>query len=659
MVQERLALTSRFHFARSKLADSQVSNTRRQLTSGAVFLSGIGSGLGGTARLLRNFGLRSPYLIPRVPVEDDTRAVKASIVIPTFNRREMLARTLPSLLAQDFPPDAYEIIVVCDGCTDNTAAWLRAVRSPCAIHVIEQANRGPGLARNAGIRAARGELILLLDDDFISDPTLVREHVAAHAAGCRLVIGRSVVADEAPRTLAADRRRAYTKTYFPPHPLPPPLPWLPYASASANTSFPRRLWEQAGGFDPQFSRMCEDIDLGLRFCRLGARLQYCPSAVAHEIYDKTGVGYVRFSAPWDGNAELMLCRKHPEYRAHSGLASISPASPLRRLASQLAVRFPFDPVPLAFPLIGAAESFPGFAPLRRLGIRAMDAALRTAMLRTAIRATGSFGALKGEYGVRAPALMYHHVGPFRPGTYASLTVTAANFERQVRWLARQGYTGITASAWCAWQREARPLPDKPILITFDDGYADLAEYAFPVLRKYGFSATVFVVTGCIGGTNLWDQESGSAPHRLLNADQLRFWSAQGIEFGSHSRTHHALTNIPLPAVLQEVEGSKRDLEALLEAPVSAFCYPFGECNQAVVEVVRRGYDLAFAADGDNDLRTDPHRLRRVMIGSGDSLLDFRFRVLWARNPLDWLRAQGVRLKRLLKLPPRSAFVPSH
>lgn len=584
--------------------------------------------------------------------------VKVSVVIPTFNRRRMLARTLPSVLAQEFPPDAYEIIVVCDGCTDNTAAWLRELRCPCAIRVIERANRGPGLARDAGIRAAQGELILLLDDDFICDRTLVREHAAAHAGGCCVVIGRSVVADEAPKTLAADRRRAYTKIYFPPHPLPSPLPWLPYASASANTSFPRRLWNEAGGFDPQLSRMGEDIELGLRFCSLGARLHYCPSAVAHEIYDKTGVGYVRFSAPWDGKTELMLCRKHPEYRAHSGLASISPASPLKCLASQFLVRFPIDPVPLAFPLIRAAEFFPEFTSLRRLGTRAMDAALRTAMLRTAVRAAGSFAALKREYGVRAPALMYHHVGPFRPGTYASLTVTAPNFERQVRWLASQGYTGITASAWRAWQREARPLPDKPILLTFDDGYADLAEHAFPLLRKYDFSATVFVVTHCIGGTNLWDQESGSAPHRLLSADQIRFWSAQGIEFGSHTRTHHALTEISAPAVLEEVEGSKRELEALLGSPVAAFCYPFGECNEAVVEVVRRHYDLAFADDGDNDLRTDPYRLRRVMISSGDSLLDFRFRVLWARSPLDWLRAQGARLKRLLKLPPRSAFVPS-
>ena len=75
-----------------------------------------------------------------------------------------------------------------------------------------------------------------------------------------------------------------------------------------------------------------------------------------------------------------------------------------------------------------------------------------------------------------------------------------------------------------WRREGKGLPDKPVLLTFDDGYADLAEYALPVLRRYGFGAGVFIVTGQVGGTNAWDEARSSGTHHLLTREQIRYWA---------------------------------------------------------------------------------------------------------------------------------------
>ena len=99
--------------------------------------------------------------------------IKLSVVIPTFNRQRVLERTLPSLLAQDFPPENYEIIVVVDGSTDGTAQMLRELKPMCAFRVLDSPHRGPGAARNLGIRAAVGELVLFLDDDLVCTPGLL------------------------------------------------------------------------------------------------------------------------------------------------------------------------------------------------------------------------------------------------------------------------------------------------------------------------------------------------------------------------------------------------------------------------------------------------------------------------------------------------------
>src|SRR5262249_15386543 len=147
----------------------------------------------------------------------------------------------------------------------------------------------------------------------------------------------------------------------------------------------------------------------------------------------------------------------------------------------------------------------------------------------AVQAVG-WRTLESEFGKRLPVLMYHHVGPKGPDADPDLTVSPERFAAQIRFLARLGYVGIRPSDWLSWLRQGKPLPKRPMLLTFDDAFEDLNDYVFPVLERYGFGAVVFVVTNCIGKTNIWDQSRGYALRRCLTAPQIQHWSKRGIDF---------------------------------------------------------------------------------------------------------------------------------
>lgn len=242
--------------------------------------------------------------------------------------------------------------------------------------------------------------------------------------------------------------------------------------------------------------------------------------------------------------------------------------------------------------------------------------------------------------MRLPVLLYHHVGPSQPGTFSELTVSIERFERHVQWLARRGYVGIRPAEWLAWRREGTSLPRKPVLVTFDDAYADLAEYALPALRRHDFGAVVFVVTGHIGGENRWDQAHGSGAHRLMTADQIREWTVRGVEFGAHSRTHPDLTVLSRPQLELEIRGSRDDLAAVTGRRVVSFAYPFGRSNDGVREYVRGAFDCAFSCEeGMNTVSTDLHALRRSMVQPDESVLALMCRVRVGAYPVTRWRAR--------------------
>jgi peptidoglycan/xylan/chitin deacetylase (PgdA/CDA1 family) len=219
-------------------------------------------------------------------------------------------------------------------------------------------------------------------------------------------------------------------------------------------------------------------------------------------------------------------------------------------------------------------------------------------------------------------LMYHSVEPFTDDPYG-VTVRPERFERQLRWLRRRGLRGVS-------MRELRAAPDPRGLVglTFDDGYADFVSRVLPALRRYGFTATVYVVAGEIGGHNAWDVPGPRKP--LLTADDVRRVADAGIEVGSHSRTHPQLPTVDDRTLQDEIGASRVALADLVGGPVDGFCYPYGAAGAREVAMVERaGYAYACAVGAR---RFDgPHALPRTYVGDRDTAP--RLYAKWIRHGL--------------------------
>lgn len=241
---------------------------------------------------------------------------------------------------------------------------------------------------------------------------------------------------------------------------------------------------------------------------------------------------------------------------------------------------------------------------------------------------------------RLPVLLYHSVSP-RPGErHPELTVTTAKFVEQMALLARKGFVGIRASAWLAALRGESSLPRRPILITFDDAYASVADHALPILAEHGFSALVFVISQQVGGRSFWDDEP------LMSREQILDWRERGIEFGSHTRTHPRLPAIDMSAMRAEIAGSADDLLLLLGSRVESLAYPYGDYDERVVRMARANYDLAFTTEeGINDRRTDRGLYKRPMILPNDSILDFLMKVRIGWSPWQKIKIPLARARR--------------
>jgi peptidoglycan/xylan/chitin deacetylase (PgdA/CDA1 family) len=208
-------------------------------------------------------------------------------------------------------------------------------------------------------------------------------------------------------------------------------------------------------------------------------------------------------------------------------------------------------------------------------------------------------------------LMYHSVEPYRADPYL-VTVSPPRFEQQMGWLARRGLRGTSVRDVLA----ARAAGGGKGLVglTFDDGYSDFARHALPVLQRFGFGATVFVIAGRLGGDNAWDPEGPRKP--LMDARQIRDLAQAGIEIGSHGLRHVRLP-AARDALAREVGGSRRILQEITGEPVSGFCYPYGDLDaEAVARVRVTGYDYGCAIWAS--AYTGRHALPRTYVGEADT-----------------------------------------
>jgi GT2 family glycosyltransferase/peptidoglycan/xylan/chitin deacetylase (PgdA/CDA1 family) len=565
-------------------------------------------------------------------------APRLSVVVPTYQRRDLLGRTLPTILDQDTGRDGFEVVVVVDGSTDGTVELLAERFSGRALQVLSQPNCGPARARNAGIRVARGELVLLLDDDILCPPGLLAAHLAAHGRGGRKVVFGPVLGLEGDSTAAELTRLALDDYYrrmrdeWDPN-------TAPTAYAAPNTSLPRQALLAAGGFDPRFACAHEDADLGLRLRAMGLPFEHLADAITYQVFTKSAQSLAIADAAVHGRGEILLCRTHPCLRSQSFLRRIGEGGLLRRAARAIACVSPLPPDWILRPAFEVAERLPvrGLARVRLAMLARRSGVQR---LRAATAAAGGWRALRGQFGRRCASLLYHHVGPPPDGVPGTLTTSAEVFRRQMRWLRRRGFTGISAGRWLDWLESGRALPDKPVVLTFDDAYADLALHAFPILEECGFGATVFVVTGRVGGSNAWDATLGIPSMAVLDRETIQAWSRRGIEFGAHSRTHQALDAASDDALRNEIQGSRTDLESLIGQPVRTFAYPYGVHSPSAVAMAGREFGLSFTcSEGVNTLATDRRSQCRSMVQPTDSLLDLELRARLGCSPLSRMRTR--------------------
>ncbi len=183
-------------------------------------------------------------------------------------------------------------------------------------------------------------------------------------------------------------------------------------------------------------------------------------------------------------------------------------------------------------------------------------------------------------GDRLPILMYHRVADHGSEALAPYRVTVSAFEEQLRYLRDHGYHSIDLRDWSQYVVFGGTLPRGAVLITFDDGYRDFKDDAWPLLEKYGFSATVFLVADKIGCTNTWDAEYGETVE-LLDWREIRQLQAAGVNFGSHTATHPWLPSLSWRQVVRDLRRSKQVLEQGLGAPVDSLAYPWGAFNKPI------------------------------------------------------------------------------
>ena len=222
-----------------------------------------------------------------------------------------------------------------------------------------------------------------------------------------------------------------------------------------------------------------------------------------------------------------------------------------------------------------------------------------------------------------PVLMYHRIAADVPANQRRYAIRPDVFRRQMTYLAEAGFHTVSLEDWRIAIERRRPVPARSVLLTFDDGYRDFAEQAWPVCRELGLVPNVFLVAGAIGGSNTWDSRLFD-PVSLLDWTEIRRLQRQGVHFGSHSVGHRSLQRLsPIDATFELLE-SKRLLEQGLDSTVTTIAYPFGEADPAIERLAGGvGYLLGLTIRAKpSSLLDNPLSIPRLEIRGDESFDQF-------------------------------------
>ncbi|MFN3966165.1 MAG: polysaccharide deacetylase family protein [Endomicrobiia bacterium] len=232
-------------------------------------------------------------------------------------------------------------------------------------------------------------------------------------------------------------------------------------------------------------------------------------------------------------------------------------------------------------------------------------------------------------------LTYHIVDEYQGG-YKGLTVRPKTLDRQMKYLYNRGYKTIPLSELVQILKDKKEIPTKKFVLTFDDGYENFYKNALPILRKYGFTATVFITAGNIGKVCSYPH---CPPEKHLSKEQIKEIS-EFVDIGAHSVKHPDLTKISKEEVYIEAMESKNLLEKIIKKPVKIFCYPFGNYSEEVKSIIKEtGFIGACSTErGLVDKNSDTYSLPR-----------YEFKEFYALSPSDFLSSIDFYLKIFLGL----------
>lgn len=244
----------------------------------------------------------------------------------------------------------------------------------------------------------------------------------------------------------------------------------------------------------------------------------------------------------------------------------------------------------------------------------------------------------GRRAVRPVILMYHSID--ENGSPASTSFE--KFSWQMGYLKEKGYQVIGLDKFCSWFEGKCALSPRSVLITFDDGYRNNFSMAFPLLRRLGFPAAVFVLPRLCGKFNVW-RRKGVPLQPLMGWKELKALKKRGITIGAHSMTHSDLSDLPPGRAWREIAGSKSALEKRLKRRIRFFAYPRGKTSETVKGLVKKaGFSMAFGILKGNIRRNDdPYDLRRVYISERTTGQEFIF---YLSGAMDWYTSFRARMR---------------
>lgn len=230
-----------------------------------------------------------------------------------------------------------------------------------------------------------------------------------------------------------------------------------------------------------------------------------------------------------------------------------------------------------------------------------------------------------------PILMYHSISAAGAPGFRRFTLHPNLFAAQMVYLREQGYNTLSVAALVTALRQ-KSLPQKPVVLTFDDGFLDFYTTALPILKQHNAAASLFIPTGYLGGTSLWLKDIGEGERPLISRGQLVEIANAGVDCGAHTHSHCHLDMVDPTRGRREISQSKEIIEQIIGQAVTTFAYPYGHHHaEARQWVVDAGFQAACAvrnalSHSDDDLfalaritvthRTDVQRLAALLQGRG-------------------------------------------